>query len=361
MMSDLRVGVVGGTGLPGNVRVFLRNVRRVLRGVDRDLSFDLIIRDGFGDDLHGYESVDPGLADSDSAIGTIKTLTEGVTAYVNERDPDLLWQVTKFPVHGFATTVAGRRTGVPVLTRFAGDNFREYKLANSFFDRARTYCLNNVFGRIATIAAEATIVLGPHGRAEIARRGGERLYEIPQPVNSDRFHPADRSRTAIRTDLGLPTGDRILLTVGRVTRRKGMDDIAAAARELARQNTDLIWYVVGDGPFRARLNASPVVRAIGRVPHASIPRYYQSADLVVHPSKIEGLPNVLLEAAACGIPTLARNVGDSSVAASTTYEDPDQLPSLVRESYDPVELGDRFSPERLQRDYKRALVETARP
>jgi glycosyltransferase involved in cell wall biosynthesis len=279
---------------------------------------------------------------------------------VNERNPDLLWQVTKFPAHGFAATVAGHWMGVPVLTRFAGDNFREYELASGAVERIKTYCLNNAFGRVAATAADATVVLGPYGRAEIERRGGGRLYEIPQPVNRERFEPAERSRAAIRDDLGLPTEERVLLSVGRVSRRKGMDDLVAAARDLAKQNADLTWCVIGDGPYRARVNSSPVVRAEGRVPHESISRYYQAADLVVHPSKIEGLPNVLLEAAACGTPTLARAVGDSAIVASSTYEDPDHLPSLVLESYVPVDLDTRFSPDRLRMAYERALVETAR-
>lgn len=359
-MSDIHVGIVGGTRLPGNVRTFLENVRRLLTDVDRDLTFDLVVRKGHGDALSGYTTVDPGLAETNRAIETIRSLTHGMTAYAKERNPDLLWQVTKFPIHGFAAVVAGHRTDVPVLTRFAGDNFREYKLANSTVERLKTYCLNNTFGRVTAAAADATIVLGPNGRDEIKCRGGGRLYEIPQPVNRDRFHLSDRAQSAIREDLGLPTEDLVLLSVGRVSRRKGMDDLAVAAKELAQQDVDLTWCVVGEGPYRPRVNSLPVVHAEGRVPHEDIPRYYQAADLVVHPSKIEGLPNVLLEAAACGTPTLARDVGDSATVASATFNDSGRLPSLVRASYEPVDLNAEFSAHRLRADYEQALVETAR-
>jgi glycosyltransferase involved in cell wall biosynthesis len=367
-VTDLHVGCVVGTRLPGNVRTFLGNVRRLLADADLDVQFDLLLREDAADDPFAdaagsrptFEVVDPGLADTDRALATVGTLVRSVTAYATEADPDLLWQVTKFPVHGFATTIAGKRAGVPVLTRFAGDNFREYTLAASRAERARTFVLNNAFGRVPAAFSEATMALGPYGRDQIERRGGSDVREIPQPVDRERFGPpATADQTAIRDELGLPADGRVLLTVGRVSRRKGMLDLLDAAATLARRDADVTWCVVGTGPLESRLASAPVVSAVGRVPHDEIVRYYQAADLVVHPSLIEGLPNVLLEAATCETPTLARDVGDAAVAASATYDDAAQLPDLVEASYDPVSLDDRFDPDTLRQAYVDVLVDTA--
>ncbi|WP_425499345.1 glycosyltransferase [Natronosalvus caseinilyticus] len=290
----------------------------------------------------------------------ILSLSQALTRYAKANRPDLLWQITKFPAHGFATTVAGQRANVPVLTRFAGDNFREHTLSESPGEKLRTYALNNVLGRVAVRNSDATIVLGPYGRKQILSYGGTRTYEIPQPVNRDRFRPASgESRADIRAKLGLPQTERLLLTVGRVSQRKGANDLMKAARTLLRRGSSISWCIVGDGPLRHRLNSLPNVTAVGRVPHSEMPQYYQSADLVVCPSHLEGLPNVLLEAAACGTPTLARDVGDCALAASMTYENSDRLPILVKQEYEPVDLNNQFDPERLRDAYSEALLKTA--
>lgn len=354
-MSELRVGIVGGTRLPGNVQTLLSNLHDLFAGDDPEIDCEVVVRSGAVPTDFAYDVVDPGFPDTDRALETIKVLTRQLIRYVNERDPDVLWQVTKFPVHGFAATVAGRRTGVPVLTRFAGDNFREYELSRGVGDRARTYVLNNVLGRVPARFADATIALGPYGRNEIERRGGRRVYEIPQPVDSERFYPENVDPA----DLGLSPDGLTLLSVGRVSRRKGMADLPDVADALTDQGVDFTWYVIGDGPMRSRIDEHPRVEALGRVPYDSIPDYYRAVDRLVHLSLLEGLPNVLLEAAACGTPSIARDVGDCALVASATYDEAAQLPALVTREHEPVDLGDRFEPETLRESYREALFETA--
>lgn len=355
----LRVGVVGGTRLPGNVATFLENVGALLADHDVDFDCDLLVADGV-DVPEGYRPVDPGFAETTRALGTLRTLTTGITRYAAETDVDVLFQVTKFPVHGCATTIAGRRTGTPVLARFAGDNLREYRLSAGV-DRAKAFALNNGLGRVPVHFADRILVLGPHGGDEISgRNGGASVETIPQPVDRERFAPVDDGRrTEIRTDLGVGDDERALLTVGRLTERKGMDAVAATADAVADRDDSVHWLVVGEGPYRERLAARPNVEVVGRVPHDRIVEYYRGADLLVHPSRIEGLPNTLLEAAACGLPSLARDTGDCAVAASAVFDGDDELPGAVLGEYDAVTLGERFDPDWQREAYARALVETA--
>ena len=72
--------------------------------------------------------------------------------------------------------------------------------------------------------------------------------------------------------------------------------------------------IVGDGPHRSYCEFIAKefkidVQFTGSLPLTSLPSYYQAADLLVLPSSSEGVPNVLLEASACGLPWLASNVG----------------------------------------------------
>lgn len=368
--ETLHVGIVGGTRLPGNVTTLLRNLRGLLAEHPTTFRFDLLLRADVEDVPEGYRTLDPGIEATERALGTIRTLTSAATTYARERRPDLLAQVTKFPVHGTAATVAGRRTGVPVLTRLAGDNFREHRLASGPADRARTFLLNNGFGRVPIHGADLTLVLGPHGRGEIRRRRSRaRVRELPQPVDRGLFSPVDAERRAeIRARLGVAPGTRLLLTVGRVSRRKGMETVARAARLLDRRSQRdqrsqrCRWMVVGDGPLRDRLADTPLVETVGRIAHDRLPEYYRASDLVVHPSLIEGLPNVLLEAAACGTPSLARDVGDCAVAASRTFPDdadPSTVADLALAEYDPASLGPTFAPDRLRTAYASTLIDAA--
>lgn len=357
--DTLRVGFVGGTRLPGNVATLLENVRELLASHPTTFDCDLLLRDDLSAP-DGFRHVDPGLSESGRAVETLRTLTTAVTTYASRADVDVLFQVTKFPLHGCATTIAGRRTGTPVLARFAGDNFNEHRFSTGL-DRLKAFGLNNVFGRVPVHFADRIIVLGPHGRAEIEGRNADaRIERIPQPVDRDRFSPVSDDRAAeLAEELGFPTEKRVLLSVGRLTERKGMHHLARAASVLAEREAPVRWYVLGEGPLRDRLESIPIVEAVGRVPYDRIPDYYRAADLLVHPSLIEGLPNVLLEAAACGTPSLARDAGDSRVAASEVFTNPATLPEGVLREYEPATLGRRFDRDYLIAAYGDALLETA--
>lgn len=359
-MQTIRVGFIGGTRLPGNVRTFLRNVRDLLADHPIHFECDLLLRNDAENAPDGFRVVDSGLERTDSAMETIRSITAALIRYVDTTDTDLLFQVTKFPVHGVAAAVAGWRTNTPVLARYAGDNFREYKFDRRTATKAKSFVLNNILGRVPVKLADAIIVLGPHGHREIASRSDSAtVYEIPQPVNTDRFTPAAGTGDSIRRELDISPNERMFLTVGRLTWRKGMDDIIHAAHELSASNEQFTWYVLGDGPMRSKLSDVPGIVTHGRVSHDEIPTYYRAADLVVHPSRIEGLPNVLLEATACGTASVARDVGECSSVATVTYDDRNELPELLRTRYGPPALNDRFSEDALRRAYTDAIVETA--
>lgn len=352
MTDRLRVGFLGGTRLAGNVRTLLSNLRRLLASRDREFVCELLVSDGV-DTPGGYDTVTVTHPPVETARDRLRVLTRAVRQYATTRDPDVLFQVTRFPTHGPAVALAGRTTRTPTVTRLAGDNFREHRFADGVAETARTYLLKNGIALAAVHLADAVVVLGPTGRRDIEARGRRTgVWEIPQPVDQGQFSPG--STTEARESLALDPDERLLLTVGRISRRKGAGTIRRVAPRV-----DAEWVVVGDGPMRDVLSATPGVRTTGRVAHETIADYYRAADLCVHPSHHEGLPNVLLEAAACGTPSVARDTGECDTVAAETFTDDDSLPGLVGREYAPTELDERFDEERLAAEYDTLLTEVA--
>jgi glycosyltransferase involved in cell wall biosynthesis len=104
--------------------------------------------------------------------------------------------------------------------------------------------------------------------------------------------------------------------VGRLNYEKGIQLFIESIPEALRLAPELEFLVVGDGPARGwveeeirKTRLESIVRLVGWVPHSELPFSLNQIRLMVLPSLTEGLPNVILEAMACGTPVLATAVG----------------------------------------------------
>jgi glycosyltransferase involved in cell wall biosynthesis len=144
---------------------------------------------------------------------------------------------------------------------------------------------------------------------------------VPHGVDLDRFAPA--------ATVAAPAPHVRLLAVGRLVEKKGFSTLLEALALLADIDLDLT--IVGDGPDRAalesqiaRLGLGNRVTLRGRATHAELPGSYCDAEVVVVPSVVDsrgdrdGLPNVVLEAMACGRPIVASDV--AAIASAITSE-----------------------------------------
>ena len=125
--------------------------------------------------------------------------------------------------------------------------------------------------------------------------------------------PPRRSKAVARLALGLPTNRRIALFLGRLdTGQKGLDRLAAAIERTGSQRlAGWTFLFVGDGPGRALLErlASRSGLDIRLVPWTDQPdMYLAAADVLLLPSRFEGLPLVLLEAMHSRLPVLASRI-----------------------------------------------------
>jgi len=143
---------------------------------------------------------------------------------------------------------------------------------------------------------------------------------IPNGVDLKRFTPVKTAsdRTRLRHRLQLDPAWEIILALGSVTRRKGLDTLVDAFAKVAKERSNTHLLIVGDNvnpksdnsaEFKKQLlRTIESTHAQGRViflgSKSNVEDYLQASDLLVCPSRREGMPNVVLEAMACGLPVI---------------------------------------------------------
>lgn len=139
---------------------------------------------------------------------------------------------------------------------------------------------------------------------------------VQNGVDASRFRPA-AERQALRTQLRVPPGIPILLTVGNLKPIKRHADLIQAIEILAARGAPFLAVVVGQDHMNGRLhrlasekNLTSHIIFTGDQPDP-LP-WYQMADIFVLPSRWEGMSNALLEAMSCGLPVVATSAGGNA-------------------------------------------------
>ncbi len=133
---------------------------------------------------------------------------------------------------------------------------------------------------------------------------------VPNGIDPERFHPAVAGtvRAGLAPLAGIHPAAPLVVCVGRLCRQKGQDVLLRAWEDVVRRVPEARLVLVGDGPDQDRLRegAPKSVVFTGAVSDAS--PWYQVADLVVLPSRWEGMALAPLEAMACGRPVVVTDV-----------------------------------------------------
>ena len=128
-----------------------------------------------------------------------------------------------------------------------------------------------------------------------------------------------RSQNESRKALGFTEGTRIVVFVGNLVPVKGLDFLVQAWAMLMQRGTictqDRL-IIIGDGPCRsdlerriARTGTAGTTRLTGPIPQAMVSDWIAASTLLCLPSHTEGMPNVVVEAFAMGVPVVASKVG----------------------------------------------------
>ncbi len=217
--------------------------------------------------------------------------------------PDAALAFLTLPAGAGAAALRARR-GVPFVVSLRGGDvpgffpqeYRRYHLATAWAIRA-------IWRRAAALAANSV------GLRALALRAGARAVEtIPNGVDLDLFRPRPE---------GPDPGPVTVLSVGRFAPQKNNAGLLRAAAEAARKVArPFRLELVGDGPEReslaalaAGLGLADRVAFLPWQPREALVGKYQGAHLFALASYEEGMPNVVLEAMASGLPILGTRIG----------------------------------------------------
>lgn len=119
-------------------------------------------------------------------------------------------------------------------------------------------------------------------------------------VSNSMHFPDENNRKSIRKEFNLPENKLVFLFVGRFVEKKGLHII----KELIREFNDITWVLVGEGPINAKIWNYNNLILTGNCKREKLNKLYQTADLLILPSKGEGLPLCVQESMSCGTPCL---------------------------------------------------------
>jgi len=227
---------------------------------------------------------------------------------------------------GFASVAIADMLGVPAVIKLHGSDINV--LGRMPGPRRRLAWALPRAARIVAVSRQLA------DRAVELGASRERIDVVPNGIDKQAFRP--RPRAEARRALGLPEDRPIVLYVGHLNREKGAHDLLTAFASLPRELRATL-VMVGDGAGAAACRAlaeqlAVPARFVGAQRHETIPVWLAACDVLALPSWNEGMPNVVVEALACGRPVVATKVGgipDVVQGASGTLVAPRDVPALA--------------------------------
>ena len=218
---------------------------------------------------------------------------------------------------GIVAWAVGRLRGCRVVIYAHGEELTGWGRGNKF----KTMCF-------ALRHADTVLANSDFTRETLISLIGVRPDQIVMAypaVDAQRFRPGLPFED-LRVSIGLAPAQRLILSVGRLQRRKGFDQVVRALPGLVASGIDVHHAIVGIGDdwdylqgIAQKLGVSDRLHLLGHVEPADLPRWYNACDLFAMPNRdidgdTEGFGIVYLEANACAKPAIAGRAGGTGSA-----------------------------------------------
>lgn len=217
---------------------------------------------------------------------------------------------------GLVAWAVARLTFRPVVIYAHGEELTTWGRGGKY--RAMCFALRH---------ADRVIANSEHTRDTLLGLGieGAHITIIYPGVGVSVFRPG-LDTTGLRESLGIDPGEKLVFSVGRLSRRKGFDQMIRAVAKLRSENFPVRYVIAGIGEDADYLdglilehNLACAVHRIGAVSETDLPRWLNACDVFAMPNREidgdnEGFGMVFIEAAACGKPSLAGQAGGTGSA-----------------------------------------------
>jgi glycosyltransferase involved in cell wall biosynthesis len=229
-----------------------------------------------------------------------RTLLPAVRAFA----PDLIFSCFLYP-DGYAALKIARSLRVPVVVQSIGSDI------NRIGDPVSNWLTRKVLRE-----ADSIVTVSSDLRAKAIAMGAapRTTHAVINGCDLAVFHPMDRLEA--RRKLGLDPEAETVVYIGRMDLKKGLRELIEAASLLHASRPKLQVYLIGHGPDRPLLEsaiqahrAAAFIHTLPACAFDDVAVWNTAADLVTLPSYMEGCPNAVLEALACGRPVVATKVG----------------------------------------------------
>lgn len=215
--------------------------------------------------------------------------------------------------------------------------------------------------RLAVRTSDALIFAGAEIRDEAIKyynASPEKCYVVESGVNTDFFRPVGREeKEKSQKELGFDHTDRIILNHGYMVERKNIHVLVEALRYLPPQYKLFLAGPFGNEDYSIKINhlietykLKDSVLMTGYVPYPETPIAFQVSDLFVLPSSFEGVPKVVMQSLACGVPALVSGFKLEEDINGLTYIDdldPQRLAEQILKAFESYPNVDTYKVKKL--------------
>jgi glycosyltransferase involved in cell wall biosynthesis len=230
--------------------------------------------------------------------------TRALLPHVRAFAPDLIFSIFLYP-DSYAALRIGQELSLRVVAMGIGSDI------HSISDRVSAMYTRKVLREVDFVV---TVSEDLRRKALAMGASPERSSSVINGCDLSEFRVTDRAeaRRKLKLDVDAPT----VVYIGRMDLRKGLRELVEASAQVHVRRPNLQVYLVGEGADRPQVRsaieahgASAYVHDLPACPPDEVAMWMAAADVVTLPSYMEGCPNVVLEALACGRPVVATEVG----------------------------------------------------